>query len=102
MLDELADELHEGVPNEEIEFGTTSNPVEEFQKLWDTAANQFSEQSKSLDELSARLNPSERKTIPEVMRQLQLLVVEALILTRTLHKKLEKGLGCDELKKKQQ
>jgi hypothetical protein len=106
MLENLADELHSDeeveLPSEEPSFGEQSNPIEEFQRLWETAANQFSEQSKSLDELSARLNPSKRQTIPEVLKQFQLLIVEALILTRTLHKKLEKELGCDELKKRQQ
>lgn len=95
MLDKLAEELHAenvALPEETDEvpaFGKTSDPVKEFQKLWETAAEQFAEQSKSLDELSARLDSSKRQTVPETLRQLQILMMEAIILTRTLHKKLE-------------
>lgn len=104
MLDELSKELQsEPKTEEEVLFGTTSDPVEEFNKLWETAASQFVEQSKSLDELSSRLNQSKRMTVPEAVKQLHLLTAQTYILVKTLHKKLEQEVAeCDESTKAQQ
>jgi hypothetical protein len=77
-------------PEAESGFGESGDPVKEFQQLWETAANQFSATSKSLDELSARLDQSQRQTVPELMRTFRLLLMEATVLIRTLHKKIEK------------
>lgn len=84
-------------------FGESGDPVEEFQKLWETAANQFSSTSKSLDELSAKMDQSRRQTVPELMRKLQMLMFEATVLIRTMHKQIEKGQQvCEESEKTKQ
>lgn len=104
MFEELMKDLQveqevETPKSTEHMFGESGDPVKEFSDLWETAANHFSDTSKSLDELSARMDQSRRQTVPEIMRKLQLLMFEATILIRTMHKQLEKDQKCNESEK---
>lgn len=105
MFEELMKDLQGvGEVEQEVEtpdpmFGESGNPVKEFSDLWETAANHFSDTSKSLDELSAKMDQSRRQTVPEITRKLQLLMFEATVLIRTMHKQLEKDEQCNESEK---